>query len=159
MATPTPRVICIAVDPSDAADYAFDWYVNYLHNEGNRILIVHVPEGFDIDKAHKELARSGSMKTDMEKKFSKITELEEKFHKKMAHFKIHGQVLSVPGKQAGQVIIDTAREEKAFAILMGTRGRSKIKKALLGSVSDFVIKTAEIPVIVVRKPADDKAAE
>ena len=62
-------------------------------------------------------------------------------------------MLSVPGKHAGQVIIDTAREEGAFAILMGTRGRSKIKKALLGSVSDFVIKNADIPVIVVRKPA------
>lgn len=66
-------------------------------------------------------------------------------------FQINGTVLSIPSKNPGQAIIDTAKEEGAFAIVMGTRGRSKLKKALLGSVSDFVVKNADIPVIVVRK--------
>ena len=60
-------------------------------------------------------------------------------------------MLSVPSKHAGQTIIDTAREEGAFAIVMGTRGRSKIKKAILGSVSDYVVQNADTPTIVVRK--------
>ena len=62
-----------------------------------------------------------------------------------------GTVLSVPSKNAGQTIIETAHEEGAFAIVMGTRGRSKIKKAILGSVSDYVVQNADIPTIVVRK--------
>lgn len=60
-------------------------------------------------------------------------------------------MLSVPDKAPGQAILDTAREENCFAIVMGTRGRSKLKKALMGSVSEFVSKNSEIPVIVVRK--------
>lgn len=37
---------------------------------------------------------------------------------------------------------------------MGTRGRNKLKKVLLGSVSDHVVKNADIPVIVVRKKSE-----
>jgi nucleotide-binding universal stress UspA family protein len=70
---------------------------------------------------------------------------------------MRGTVLSVPSKTPGQTILDTAREEKAFCIIMGTRGRSAIKKAILGSVSDYLVKNAEIPVIVVRKKKDDLA--
>ncbi len=62
-----------------------------------------------------------------------------------------GRVLSVPSKNPGHTLIESAREEKAFAIIMGTRGLSKIKKALLGSTSDYVLQHSEIPVIVVRK--------
>ena len=62
-----------------------------------------------------------------------------------------GTVLSVPSKTPGQTILDTSMEENCFVIVMGTRGRSKIQKALMGSVSDFVLKSANIPVIIVRK--------
>ncbi len=76
-------------------------------------------------------------------------------------FQIKGRVLSVPSKTPGQTIIDTAREEGCFAIVMGTRNRSKLQKAIMGSVSDHVIKHADTPVIVVRKkrektPENDK---
>jgi nucleotide-binding universal stress UspA family protein len=57
----------------------------------------------------------------------------------------------VPSKTPGQTILDTAAEENCFVIVMGTRGRSKIQKALMGSVSDYVLKNANTPVIIVRK--------
>lgn len=91
------------------------------------------------------------MKESLEKQYSKITELEERFQHKMHAAKITGTVLSVPSKNAGQTILQTAQEENCFCIVMGTRGRSLLKKALLGSVSDYVVKNADIPVIVVRK--------
>lgn len=60
-------------------------------------------------------------------------------------------MLSIPTDKPSQAILDTAKEEKAFAIVMGTRNKSKMKKAILGSTSDAVVKNAEIPVIVVKK--------
>ena len=49
----------------------------------------------------------------------------------------------------GEVIIKHAKKEKANYIVMGCRGLGKIRRTLLGSVSDFVVHHAEIPVIVV----------
>ena len=70
---------------------------------------------------------------------------------KILFFQIRGRVLSIPSKHPGQTLVETSVEEKVFAIVMGTRGLSKLKKALLGSTSDYMMAHSEIPVIVVRK--------
>lgn len=145
------RTIAIAVDPTEFSEYAFDWYLKFLHHPAYRVVAIHVPEAFNMEKAQKEIAKGGQMKQSLERQYSKITELEERFQHKMHSAQVKGSVLSVPSKTPGQTIIEMAKEEGAFAIVMGTRGRSKIKKAILGSVSDYVIQNADIPTIVVRK--------
>jgi nucleotide-binding universal stress UspA family protein len=54
---------------------------------------------------------------------------------------------------AGPALCDLARERDARAIVMGSRGRGGIKRALLGSVSDHVVRNAHCPVIITR-PAE-----
>jgi len=49
---------------------------------------------------------------------------------------------------AGASICAFAAEIGANAIVMGTRGRSGIKRALLGSVSDYVVRNATCPVVI-----------
>ncbi len=51
---------------------------------------------------------------------------------------------------AAQEIVDLAQEQKVGLIAMGSRGRSRIKRALIGSVSDSVVRHAQCPVMVVR---------
>src|SRR5579862_5566780 len=50
----------------------------------------------------------------------------------------------------GPALCDLARERDARAIVMGSRGRGGIKRALLGSVSDYVVRNAHCPVIITR---------
>jgi nucleotide-binding universal stress UspA family protein len=47
-------------------------------------------------------------------------------------------------------IVSVARELEANLIVMGCRGRSRIRRALEGSTSDAVIRHAPCPVLVVR---------
>jgi nucleotide-binding universal stress UspA family protein len=49
---------------------------------------------------------------------------------------------------AGGVICTLAEKRSARAIVMGTRGRGGIKRALLGSVSDHVVRNAPCPVVI-----------
>ncbi len=49
-----------------------------------------------------------------------------------------------------QEIVDLAQEHKAGLIAVGSRGTSRIKRALIGSVSDSVVRHAQCPVMVVR---------
>jgi nucleotide-binding universal stress UspA family protein len=48
-------------------------------------------------------------------------------------------------------IVSLADEINAGLIVMGSRGRGGIRRALLGSVSDSVVRHAHCPVLVVRK--------
>ena len=48
-------------------------------------------------------------------------------------------------------IVDLAEEIGAGLIVMGSRGLGGIRRALMGSVSDSVVRHAHCPVLVVRK--------
>jgi nucleotide-binding universal stress UspA family protein len=51
---------------------------------------------------------------------------------------------------AGPEIINYAKNNKFDLIVMGARGFSKVKKLFLGSVSNFVLHSSKIPVMIVK---------
>ena len=57
------------------------------------------------------------------------------------------------GGEPGAAICELAGELAPRAIVLGTRGRGGITRALLGSVSDYVARTAPCTVVVGRAPA------
>lgn len=50
----------------------------------------------------------------------------------------------------GRSLCELASERHADAIVVGSRGRGGLKRALLGSVSDYIIRNAPCSVIVTR---------
>jgi nucleotide-binding universal stress UspA family protein len=69
-----------------------------------------------------------------------------------AGFSATGQVVS--GKPA-EAIRRAAAESGAELVVMGTRGRSRVQVAVLGSVSAAVITHATCPVLVIPTPRDE----
>lgn len=61
--------------------------------------------------------------------------------------------LQVLRGEPGPTLCDLAQEVSADAIVMGSRGLGRIKRALLGSVSDYVVRSAPCPVVICG-PAD-----
>lgn len=53
-------------------------------------------------------------------------------------------------EKPGELIVDTARKENATYVIMGRRGQGKLRRTVLGSVSDFVIHHIHCPIIVSR---------
>ena len=53
----------------------------------------------------------------------------------------------------GEVICQIAEEMSAVMIITGTRGMGKVKRTILGSVSDYLVNHAICPVMVCRDPA------
>jgi nucleotide-binding universal stress UspA family protein len=51
---------------------------------------------------------------------------------------------------ASEAIVNYAEDKKADLIVIGTKGRSGIKRVLLGSVASGVVSHAKCPVLVVR---------
>jgi nucleotide-binding universal stress UspA family protein len=52
--------------------------------------------------------------------------------------------------EPGEAICQLAAEVSAEAIVVGTRGRGRLKRALLGSVSDHVVRNAPCSVVVTK---------
>ena len=57
--------------------------------------------------------------------------------------------------RADEEIVELAQSIEAGMIVMGSRGQGRIRRALLGSVSESVVRHAPCPVIIVRETAPD----
>lgn len=57
--------------------------------------------------------------------------------------------------EAGPALCRVAEEQGVDVIVVGSRGRGAIKRALLGSVSTYVTNNAPCPVVVVRRGTED----
>lgn len=58
----------------------------------------------------------------------------------------------------GETIVTAADSERADLIVVGTHGRGSIGRFLIGSVSDYVVRHAHCPVLVVRPPEGSSAS-
>jgi nucleotide-binding universal stress UspA family protein len=54
---------------------------------------------------------------------------------------------------APAVILDAANELEADLIVMGTHGRTGLRRLFLGSVAELVLRRAHCPVLTVKEPA------
>jgi nucleotide-binding universal stress UspA family protein len=52
--------------------------------------------------------------------------------------------------EPGQSIVDAAAAEQVDLVVVGTHGRGAVGRLLIGSVSDYVVRNAPCPVLVVR---------
>jgi nucleotide-binding universal stress UspA family protein len=51
-------------------------------------------------------------------------------------------------------IVDSAREHRARAVVVGSRGQGGVESVLYGSVSMGVLHESPVPVLVVRAPPE-----
>jgi nucleotide-binding universal stress UspA family protein len=87
----------------------------------------------------------------------------ERMDQRRATRELAAQALVIRGRSAGvrttflvwegdpgPSIVDAAEAERADLVVIGSRGRNRVERAVLGSVSDHVIRNARCPVLIVR---------
>jgi nucleotide-binding universal stress UspA family protein len=60
------------------------------------------------------------------------------------------RLVDEPGQRLGDVVAQEAREFGADLIVVGTHGRRGLGRVMLGSGAEQVIRTAPVPVLVIR---------
>lgn len=73
----------------------------------------------------------------------------------LGHLGVDADSAVIVNPDAASEIVLTARDREANLIVMASRGRSGLVRGLLGSVTDRVIHSSPIPIMVV--PADDES--
>jgi len=134
----SPQTVLIAIDWSEYAEKAFDWYVYHLHRKGTKVVLAHY---IDAEK-EKEL----------KKKQEELIELQEMYENRLLQLKIEYEWVNGVGCGPAEHVLKTAERTRTDMIVMGARGLSKLKKAILGSVSEKVLRKSTCPVLVVKSP-------
>lgn len=155
--------VLIAVDPSEIAEKAFEWYFENCHKTENEVHICHEMEQpmlpnttYTImgpyfpaeeikDILHEHQKQWKALQDHYKRKCEKIENLQ---------FKIHFEQTN---QKSGTGIVKMAESLGVNMIVMGTRGQGALRRTILGSVSDYVLHHAKVPVAIIPLPhSDDK---
>ena len=125
-----PTKILLATDGSQDAELAATTAADLAKSTNSELHIVHVGFEQKRDEAQEELDKEVDL-------------IRESGAKEIpAHLEFG---------RPDTAIIDLAEELGAGLIVMGSRGLGGVRRALLGSISDSVVRHAHCPVMVVRK--------
>ena len=61
-------------------------------------------------------------------------------------------LIEAMGDQAGTFIVQQAIEWRANLIVMGTHGRRGVRRMVMGSDAEFVVRHTPVPVLLIRQP-------
>uniref|UniRef100_A0A8W8LUQ7 UspA domain-containing protein n=1 Tax=Magallana gigas TaxID=29159 RepID=A0A8W8LUQ7_MAGGI len=86
----------------------------------------------------------------LDKERARHLETVKKFSKLLENSKILGEVNAIDSKSPGEGIVQAAKEIHASFTATGTRGLGKVRRTILGSVSDYILRHAPMPVVVCR---------
>lgn len=148
-----PSRILVAVDGSDismkAADYAITLAKNNDNNEAEIFVInvIDIPPMFKMlpSDTRKQLIRIGRQQATQI--FDNIEQIAKRHDVKTN--KINTEMVET-SMSAADEIIRYAKEKGVDLIVVGTKGRSGMSKALLGSVASKVVTYSPCSVLVVR---------
>ena len=137
------RRILLATDLSPASDGATGQAIDLAHDLGANLLIVSV-----IDSATQGAA--GGRVERMDQRRAAREQAAQAVVVRGREAGIQARFLVWEG-EPGPAIVEAAAAEQADLIVVGSRGRGRAARFVLGSVSDHVIRNAAAPVLIVRQ--------
>ena len=141
--------IVVGMDGSERADHAFDVAAELARAAGGSITIAHIDEQ-TIGKG------GGTIRVDEPEIVSRLKGKAKRLSEAgiEAHIRAEPLLLGT----TGSTIAAIAAECDADLIVVGTRGRSAVKGALLGSAAHRLLSVSHVPVLVV-PDADQQPAK
>ncbi|KAK1275462.1 hypothetical protein QJS04_geneDACA016050 [Acorus gramineus] len=154
MASSIKNVIIIGIDDNDESTYSLEWTLDHLLVSASRfrVVFIHVKV-----PAHSVLRISGPGVADV----MSIVEKDQRKHAAAVEVRarelclrrqITDYEVEVVEGDPRTVLCDAVDKHHADVLVVGSHGYGKLKRVILGSVSDYCAHHAHCSVLIVKKP-------
>ena len=153
-----PTKILLATDGSEEAALAVRTAADIAQKTGSELHVVHV--GPSLEYVGMGPPQIGDIPAPTQEQLS--AEARQLLDAEVEQVRAAGGVVAQAHLRAGapdREIVDLAEEIGVGLVVMGSRGRGGIRRALMGSVSDSVVRHAHCPVLVVRRETSEGEEE
>ena len=143
-----PTKIVLATDGSREAKLAATTAADLAKSTGSELHVLYVGEA--LNPYAEEVGLAGAEVGDFERQARDLLEAEAE------RVRAAGAALAQAYLSRGKVdheVVTLAEEIGAGLVVLGSRGRGGIRRALMGSVSESVVRHSHCPVLVVRDGA------
>jgi nucleotide-binding universal stress UspA family protein len=137
--------ILFPTDFSPASQEAMSWATSLARDSGATLLIMHVeepPMAYGGGELYIDV--QDNEREDLRKALVNVVPLDHQ-----VPFE-HKLLVGDPAT----AIVETAENEHADLIVMGTHGRTGLTRLLMGSVAESVVRKAGCPVLTIKQPAN-----
>jgi nucleotide-binding universal stress UspA family protein len=147
--------ILVPVDGSEASTRGLDEAIDLARHLKARLLLVHVVEPYVM--VTPETMPISVHQIAQIRRTAGINLLQESENKaKNNGVEVEVELLETPGGSTGEHIVNKAKEIDADLIVCGTHGRRGVRRMLMGSDAEYIVRRAPAPVLLVR---NNEAAE
>ncbi|KAK2139369.1 hypothetical protein LSH36_1842g00003 [Paralvinella palmiformis] len=149
------RIVVVAVDSSENAKYAFDYYLDNIHKSDDLVVLVHCPETPRLPSFKFKTGIAPPVddwKKALDEMNSKTRQIEEDYEGTLVAKKLKYKVRGESYKNPGEGILNIADEERADLIVVGSRGSDAKRKLFIGSVSEYIVRRSNAATLVVPSP-------
>jgi len=143
--------ILVPIDGSETSTLGLNEAIRLAKNQGGRIRLIHIvnelivvlPEAYvNIERVIDELRSRGRALLD-----------DGEASVRSGGVAVDTTLVEAMGNQAGDQIIQQAKEWGADLIVCGTHGRRGIRRIVMGSDAEYVVRHTPVPILLVRSHA------
>jgi nucleotide-binding universal stress UspA family protein len=142
--------ILVAIDGSDTSSAGLREACRLAKDQGSHLRLIHVVDeilgasppifGSAYDAIIAGLRKAGS---------SILARAESLAEKEGLTAEI--QLVEAMGRPAGECVIDAAKKWPADLIVCGTHGRRGLRRIVMGSDAEYVVRRAPVPILLIRQ--------
>ena len=135
------RTVLFPTDGSATAQAAGRFAADIAKGEGDMVLVLAIAEPAEFGGVEDEAVTRGIS--------DYLTEMTDEAVAALQAMGASATAEVVVASDIDEAIVAKAREIQADVIVMGTHGRAGLARAVIGSVADRVIRSADVPVVLV----------
>ena len=148
------RKILVPIDGSDTATAGLQEAIKLAKDQGARIRLIHVIDEVVAISPHvygfKPPHLLERMRAAGESVVASARELVQ-----AAGVTVEARIVETVGGGAGDCIVEAAREWPADLIVCGTHGRRGLRRIVMGSDAECIVRRSPVPILLVRARASE----
>jgi nucleotide-binding universal stress UspA family protein len=142
--------ILVPVDGSAASMRGIEEAIKVARATGGVLRLVHVVNEYVLDDGYAPALYYERLIESFRENGRKVIANAEAVARRSG-IEFTSEMLEVVGGRASDLIVEEAKRWPAELIVMGTHGRRGLKRLALGSDAEMVLRTASVPVLMVRE--------
>ncbi|KAK4057862.1 hypothetical protein OIO90_001081 [Microbotryomycetes sp. JL221] len=151
------RKYLVASDLSEESLYAIEWAIGTVLRDGDECFLVNIMETdtkFDSEDPHPSSSDKKARIVNQRERQAGVLQLTRQATALLEKTRLNVTIIcqAIHAKVPRHMLIDMIDYHEPTLVIVGSRGLTKIKGMLLGSVSNYLIQKSSVPVMVTRRP-------
>lgn len=144
--------ILVPVDGSDTSQAGLEHAILLAKDQGAALKMLHVVHDYLVADGRHALASSGQMLRELKERGQTVL-AEAVTLAQRRGVEAEAVLVESPLGPVGAAIADYATQWPADLIVIGTHGRRGVRRLVMGSDAEYVVRTTTVPALLIRGPA------